>query len=173
VITPALLRAWGACWTDRRIATAFGRRSGVSPRDVAAAADVSLEHRLWVLCYAIAHLDEHAACMFAIESASLVTHLVSDADDQAIRAGLLNDLMMAENLPKVDRAEVRRKIAWEVHCGVLQDAASGYGREAAYEAAREAAICVVTEEVTWSAALQAALERALHWLGDYADGWEE
>jgi hypothetical protein len=116
MITPALLRTWGACWTDQRIVAAFGCSSEVSPRAVAVTlADVSLDDRLWVLCRAIAHLG------FSFVT---VNHLI------VLMGG--NDLKMAENLP------------------------TG-----------------ITRYVAREAALQAAIERALHWLGDYADGWEE
>jgi hypothetical protein len=130
VITPALLRAWGACWTDQRIVAAFGCRLEVSPRAVAVTlADVSLDDRLWVLCRAIVHMAERGARMFAIARESLeslvtVNHLI------VLTGG--NDLKMAEDLPLGIARHVARQVA-----------------------------------------LQAAIERALHWLGDYADGWEE
>ena len=147
MITPSILRLWSACWTGDQIAAAFGTRAEISPRDVARDESASLEDRLWVLCRAIAYLDEDAARLFAAESALRVVHLSGDEDDQAQYLGFMNGLVQIQDLP-VDQRTAARSAAW-----------SG-ARSAAWGEA-------------WSAELQKAIDRALYWLGDYADGWEE
>lgn len=134
MITAKLLREWGACWDDQRIAAPLGDRKEVTPRDIADDNSISLDERLWVLGRTLWYLDENAARGFAIESASLVAHLAGDEDDQALYLGLLNEMLQIEDLPEGQRA-------------------------AAWYAARDAE-------------LQKAIERAIEWLGDYADGWE-
>ena len=181
MITAKLLREWNACWSDERIA-AFGK-SEMSPREVAACESISLDDRLWVLCRSLWHLDESAARGFAIESASLVTHLAGNEDDQSQHAALLNRLLEIEDLP-ADQRGAAREAAW----GAAREAARGAAREAAREAAWEAAWEAAREaawgaarEAAWGAArdaaraaeLRKAIARALEWLGDYTDGWEE
>jgi len=138
-ITAPLLRTWGACWTDEKIKTALAGRESVTPAEVAAAEYVSLDDRLWVLCRCLWHLDKKAERFFAIESASLVSHLAGDEDDQGIYLGLLNDLAQIEN-------EVTPE-----------------GRDAARAAARDAA-----RDAAWAAELRKAIARALEWLGEEA-----
>jgi hypothetical protein len=175
MITAALLREWGACWDDARIQRAFGARAEVTPRDVSISTDVSLDDRLWVLCRAIWYLDESAARMFAIESASLVSHLAGDEDDQAQYLGLMNRLCEIEDLPVEQRAAARAAAgaaAWDS----ARDAAWAAAGDAAGAAAGDAARAAAGDAAwaaAWAAALQKAIDRAIHWLGDYADGWGE
>lgn len=166
MITAELLRDWGACWPDSQIRERMGTRESVTPRDVAADESISLDDRLWVLCRSIWYLDEHAARMFAVESASLVVHLAGDEDDQAQYRGILNWLCEIEDLPE-DKRDVARVATWVAAWDAARDAAWAAARAAAWTAARAAAWTAARDEH-----LRSSISRALHWLGDYADGWE-
>jgi hypothetical protein len=172
VITPKLLREWGACWSDDRIFRHFGTRPELSPSDIATDASISLDDRLWVLCRSIWYLDESSARLFAIESASLVAHLAGDDEDQAIYAGLMNDLLLIEDMP-VDRREAARASAYAAARAAAYAYADAYADAYAYAAARAAAYAYAYADYAYDAAIQKAIDRALYWLGDYADGWEE
>ena len=104
MITAKLLREWGACWSDRRIADAFGSRTEVSPRTIAGTTAVSCDDRMWVMTRCLWYLDERAARLFAIETALTVAHLAGDDDDQARFLGLMNDSILIEDLPAAARA---------------------------------------------------------------------
>lgn len=177
MITPKLLREWDACWNDDRIATYFAGRDALTPRAIANDDSISLDDRLWVLCRTMWYLDESAERMFAIESASLVAHLAGDEDDQAIYAGLLNDLIQIEE-------EITDPGAWAAAWYAAGSAAWSAAWYAAWYAAWSAA-----GSAAWAAAwyaawytaraaaqdaeLRKAIARAIEWLGDFADGWEE
>jgi hypothetical protein len=208
VITPKLLRDWNACWTDEKILEKLGKRKDVAPRELATDTTISLDDRLWVLCRAIWYLDEHAARLFAIESALTVAHLAGDEDDQAQFCGLMNELILIEDLPLEQQGAAwdaargaARGAAWGAAWGAARDAAWGAARDAArdaawgtprdaawgaardaadaawgaaWDAARDAADAARdAADAAWDASLEAAIGRALEWLGDYADGWEE
>jgi hypothetical protein len=57
-----------------------------------------------------------------------------------------------------------RDAAWAAARAAARDAAWAAARDAAWAAARDAA---------WDADIEKSIARALSWLGDYANGWEE
>ena len=152
-ITPALLRTWGACWTDNEIAAVFAGREHVTPREAASAESVSLDDRLWVVTKALWHVSERAARLYAIESTELVAHLAGDEDDQALFLGLMNEM---------------RQIEFEISDHAARDAARCTARRAArgaaWDAARDAAW-----DAAWDAEMKKAIDRAIEFLGDEAD----
>jgi hypothetical protein len=170
-ITRKLLRDWNACWADEQIVEKLGKRKSVSPRAVANDESISLDDRLWVLCRALAHLDEHAARGFAIECALTVAHLTGDEADQAQCLGLLNDLLQIEDLPPAawDAAwGAARNAAWGVAWGAARDAARDAAGDAARNAAGDAARNAARNAAR-DAALKEVIARALEWLGDEAE----
>ena len=201
MITAKLLREWGACWSDEQIA-ALGVTE-MSPRQLATDERIPLGDRLWVLCRSIWYLDESAARLFAIESAAGAVHLAGDEDDQAQYLGLLNWLCEIEDLPAGQRADAwadawaaawdaARTAAWAdawaaawaaartAAWAAAWDAAWAAARADAWDAAWNAAWADARADAwdaawnaAWADALSFSLDRALDWLGDYADGWEE
>jgi hypothetical protein len=169
-ITAKLLRSWEACWSDEQIKTKLAGRKSVTAREIAADESVSLDDRLWVLCQLLAHLDESAAHLYAIESASLVAHLAGDEDDQAQYLSLLNSLHEIEDLPVEQRGAARdaaRGAAWDAARDAARDAAGDAAWGAAWDAARGAAWDAALGAAR-GAALREAIARALEWLGGFA-----
>jgi len=183
MITKKLLKEWGACWSDEQIDTYLksAKRKSVSPRHVAQDTTISLDDRLWVLCKTLAHLSEPCARYFAIECAQTVAHLAGDEGDQAQYLGLLNQLCEIEDLPEQDR-DAARAAAW----AAAWDAARAAALDVAWAAARAAALDVAWDAAwaaawaaaraaawaaAWDVALTAAIDRALIWLGDFAEGF--
>jgi hypothetical protein len=214
VITEQLLREWNACYSDEKLKVAFDKRAEITPREVATDKTITADDRMWVLAKCLCYLDERAARLFAIETAMSVCHLAGDDDDQAVFAGLLNELIIIEELPDASwdvawyatRAATRdaaRDAAWAAAWSATRDATRDATYDAAWSATRDAAWAVacgaarvVTRVVAWDAAWDAAwaatydaaqdatrrvardaalektIDRAIEWLGDYADGWE-
>jgi hypothetical protein len=199
MITPALLKSWGAY--DEQLAV-FGV-TAMSPRELAARNDISLSDRMWILGRTLAHIDEHAARLCTIEIALGVAHLAGD--DEATFRGLMNDLLVAEDLDLAARntaliaawdyawhvwqttpiirrpmrdavwktAEAATRIdvynaVWDAACDAAWAVAKAVTWDAVWGAARDAVLDTVLE-----VEMEQSLARALEWLGDYADGWEE
>lgn len=146
IVTAKLLRSWGACWDDARIA-AHRLASGATPRQICADESISLDDRLWVVTRCLWHLDESAARYYAIERARTVTHLAGDEDDQAQHAALLDELCRIESEVPKDQRAAARDAAWDA------------ARAAARAATRDAAL---------AAAIRESIAAALEWLGDEA-----
>src|SRR5262245_45083775 len=94
MITAALLRSWGACWTDDEIANFAAGCTSMSPREIATHRDITIEDRLWVLCHALEHRNPGAAAR--------VSHLAGGERDQAEHARLVADLRRIFALPVAD-----------------------------------------------------------------------
>jgi hypothetical protein len=153
-VTAKLLRSWGACWDDRRIAE-HALAAGASPRQIAADESISLDDRLWVLTRCIWHLDESEARYYAIDRARSITHLAGDEDDQAQYEAILSELCRIEHDVPIDQ----RAAARDADRDAARDAARAAARAAAWAAA-------------WAAARDAAMREsiavALEWIGDEA-----
>jgi hypothetical protein len=165
----------------------------MSPRELAARRDISPDDRMWVLGRVLWYLDERAARLYAIETALTVAHLVDD--EEPIFRGFLNDLLCAEDLDPAAR-DAARDAAWDaVYNAAYKATAYNTMRTSTWSVAYDVryntaniAHCIAlsaawavawgaTRDAEWEAAYTAAIERsiarALEWLGDYADGWEE
>ena len=157
IVTPALLRTWNACWTDDEIEDRFTERSSVTVVEVVGDETISLADRLWVACSVLAHADESAARLFAIESAGLVAHLAGDDEDQARYLGIMNDLTQIElELLPDDRIAAVDAVVCAVGYAAM-DAALTTEKDAAGYAARDS---------TWDAAEAAARAAAGDAVGD-------
>lgn len=202
MITKKLLSDWRACWDDASIAGKLAGRESVTPREVAQDTSISADDRLWVLCRTLWYLDESAARGFAIDTALTVAHLAGDEDDQAQFHGLMNELLVIEDMPIEQRDAARdatrdaaaaaaaaaRDAAAAAAWYAAWDSARDSARDSAWYAARDAtsdaawgaawyAVRYAASDAAWDAARDSAIEasiaRAIEWLGDYADGWEE
>ena len=150
IVTPALLREWGACWTDTAIAV-HPLAKGATLATIAADESISLDDRMWVLATAIWWIDERtdrdgAAHLFAVDCAESVAHLAGDEDDQAAYLGICNDLRQIVDLPESERGA-----AWSAAWLAAWVAARDAARDAAWVAARDAA-----RAPAWVAARDAA-----------------
>jgi hypothetical protein len=173
-VTAKLLRSWGACWDDRRIAE-HALAAGASPRQIAADESISLDDRLWVLTRCIWHLDESAARYYAIERARTVTHLAGDEDDQAQYEAILSELCRIEHDVPIDQRDAARAAAraaaWATARDAARDAAWAADRDAAWaadRAAARAAARAADRDAAWDAAMRESIAAALEWLGDEA-----
>jgi hypothetical protein len=188
-ITPKLLRQWGACWSDARIADYFGRFDFLTPREASQDTAVDIRDRLWVLCQCISYLDAEAGRLFAVDSALLaVNRLDDDTDHKATLLGLLNQLCEIEDLPEGERDASRASAASASRAAAASALfASDAASDAAYYAVRAVRAAAYASYASYApdasaaafsayyaaadAGLSKALDRALEWLGDYADGW--
>jgi hypothetical protein len=188
MITPALLREWGACHDDKAIALLARGRMSATPREIATDDNIDLDDRLWVICRALWYRDEDAARKYAIDSAALVSHLAGRPEDCAEHARLVEDLRRIFAIPAGDRRsdELQRwtaawdaawtaarnaawTAAWTAAWNAPRDAAWTAARNAAWTAARAAAWAAAAD--AWAAELRKAIDRALQALGPDADGW--
>jgi len=162
-VTAKLLRSWGACWDDRRIAE-HALAAGASPRQIAADESISLDDRLWVLTRCIWHLDESEARYYAIDRARSITHLAGDEDDQAQYEAILSELCRIESEVPKDQRAAARDAAWAAARDAAWDAARVAARDAARDAARAAARDAA-RDAAWDAAWDAARDatRAAAW----------
>ena len=167
IVTPALLREWGACWTDTAIAV-HPLAKGATLATIAAAESISLDDRMWVLATAIWWIDERtdrdgAAHLFAVDCAESVAHLAGDEDDQAAYLGICNDLRQIVDLPESER-DAARAPAWVAARDAARAAAWAPAWDAAWDAARAAAWDAARDparDAAWVAARDAA--RAAAW----------
>lgn len=88
-ITPSMLRSCGACWSDDRIREAFGGLDGMTPRQVAERADITLQDRMWAVCNFLYSQNSSVAHLCAVETALKVMHLAGDSSAQGAYANLL------------------------------------------------------------------------------------
>jgi hypothetical protein len=148
---------------------------------MAARSDIDLDERMWMLGRVLAHLDERAARLFAIETALTVAHLAGDDDDEAIFRGLMNDLLAAEDLDPEAR-DAARAVVRAVATGVLwqiDEAVAVAVWSAACDAARFAPWFVATNTALAAAKTAAAAamrdaktERPIdHALGQIGGAW--
>lgn len=182
MITRALLRAWGACWSDEEISDvsrASGRTS-MTPRELAKTDNLTLLSRLWVVCHALGHRNETAARIFAIDEAARVSSLAGSGRDQDKHARLIANLRRIFALAASSATQERELASW-THAWMssrLPNSAWFAAMAATHKSAGESAFLSAREAAfaNWGRCLAkaaSAMDRALHALGSDAEGWDE
>ena len=150
-VTPALLRSWGACYTDEQIAEVFAGRNRMSPRTVARL-DVPAEDRAWALIQWVHHIGgDRAARLLACDYAESVLPVYESQHpgDARPRTAIAVARRFARGEATSDDLAAARDAAWAAAMAA-SCAASGCAALAAAWAA------------SWAASCDAAMDTHLH-----------
>lgn len=90
-ITPSILRAWKACWSDERISQHFGAREYLTPREVSEDESITPLDRVWVLTHVLEAMSRcrataEAEIDAAAAAADAAVHDAEDAANAAVAA---------------------------------------------------------------------------------------
>lgn len=164
----------------------LSKQGSRSPRELAADEHIPIDHRLWIICRALAHRNETNARIFAIHNASLVTPFAGRLEDQAEHAILVGDLRLI--FSHTPQARANKLVSWRQKFESVRGVAVGIARTSHVETAWEAVRAGSREEAwdaanataryaawigDWGTGRVKALTRALEAMGEDANGWDK